>query len=188
MLEWGRPRASFFVAKHGVIVRDSARLRVGPGILNQRGNMDFKSALAGGSFCLDLRSDTKEGIIEEMIDALVAEGKLADKADALRAVMDREGKMSTGVQDGVAIPHGKTPLVDRLVTAFGLKREGMDFSAIDGQPSRIFVMTISSNLRTGPHLQYLSEVCRVLNSAAMRERLLTARTREDVLRIMTEER
>lgn len=150
--------------------------------------MDFKGALTSGSFCLDLKSNTKAGIIEEMIDALVADGKLSDKDAALRAVMDREEKMSTGVQDGVAIPHGKTVTVDTLVTAFGMKREGVDFEAIDGQPSKIFVMTISSNLRTGPHLQYLSEVCRVLNSAAMRERLLGAQTRDEVIRILTEVR
>jgi len=150
--------------------------------------MDYKSALANGSFCLDLKSGTKEGIIEEMIDVMVAAGRLKSKEDALRAVLDREDKMSTGVQDGVAIPHGKIGSVEGLVTAFGLKREGIDFSAIDGQPSKIFVMTISSNLRTGPHLQYLSEICRLLNSAAVRERLLAATTREEVIQILAADR
>jgi len=150
--------------------------------------MDFKQALINGVFCLDLKGDTKERVIEEMIDALVAAGQLEDKEEALSAVLEREEKMSTGVQDGVAIPHGKIGSVDGLVTAFGLKREGVDFAAIDGKPSKIFVMTISSNLRTGPHLQYLAEVCRLLNSANVRERLLAARTREEVIGILTADR
>jgi len=150
--------------------------------------MDFKSALANGCFGLDLKADTKEGIINEMVELMVAAGKLKSKDEALRAVLEREEKMSTGVQDGVAIPHGKIGSVEGLVTAFGLKREGIDFGAIDGQPSKIFVMTISSNLRTGPHLQYLSEICRLLNSAGVRERLLAATTREEVIKTLTAER
>lgn len=150
--------------------------------------MDFKSALINGCFCIALKNATKETIIEEMIDMMVAAGKLQSKDEALRAVLDREDKMSTGVQDGVAIPHGKIASVDGLVTAFGLKPEGIDFGAIDGLPSKIFVMTISSNLRTGPHLQYLSEICRLLNSAAVRDRLLAAKTREEVIGILTGDR
>jgi PTS system nitrogen regulatory IIA component len=91
-------------------------------------------------------------------------------------VWEREEKMSTGVQHGVAIPHGKLSSIDGLLTAFAIKKEGIDFGSLDGQPSRIFVMTLSSNLRTGPHLQFLSEICKVLNSAAVRVRLLQAQS------------
>ena len=146
--------------------------------------MDFKTALKSGCFCLNLKSDTKRGIIEEMIDAMVAAGKLTARDEALAAVLDREEKMSTGVQHGVAIPHGKLSSIDSLVTAFAMKPEGIDFGSLDGEPSRIFVMTLSSNLRTGPHLQFLSEICKMLNSAEVRERLLAAGSVEEVIGIL----
>ena len=147
--------------------------------------MDFKTALRNGCFCLALKSDTKQGIIEEMIDLMVAAGKLQNKDEALTAVLEREDKMSTGVQHGVAIPHGKLSTIDNLITAFALKKEGIDFGSLDGEPSRIFVMTLSSNLRTGPHLQFLSEICKVLNSAAVRERLLQAGSIDEVVKILS---
>jgi fructose-specific phosphotransferase system IIA component len=146
--------------------------------------MDFRTALKNGCFCLNLKSDTKRGLIEEMVDAIVAAGKLTDRDEALNAVLDREEKMSTGVQHGVAIPHGKLNSIESLVTAFGMKKEGVDFGSLDGEPSRIFVMTLSSNLRTGPHLQFLSEICKMLNNADVRERLLAVNTPEEVIAIL----
>jgi fructose-specific phosphotransferase system IIA component len=147
--------------------------------------MDFKTALRDGCCCLNLGSNTKREVIEEMIDLMVASGKLKDREEALNAVLEREEKMSTGVQHGVAIPHGKLSSIDSLITAFAIKREGIDFGSLDGEPSRIFVMTLSSNLRTGPHLQFLSEICKVLNSAEVRERLLAAKSVEEVIQLLT---
>jgi len=148
--------------------------------------MNLSKALKSGCFSVDLKSDTKEGIIEEMIDMMVAAGKITDKKAALDAVIERERKMSTGMQFGVAIPHGKTPTVDELITAFALKKEGVDFGALDGNPSTIFVMTVSSTNRTGPHIQYLSEISKLLTRPAIRERLLASESEEDIIRILTE--
>jgi PTS system nitrogen regulatory IIA component len=133
-----------------------------------------------------LDGSAKKEIIEEMVDALVRAGKLPDKAEALKAVLDRELKMSTGIQHGVAIPHGKIGTIQTLVTALGLKREGVDFGALDGEVSRIFVMTISPVIQTGPHLKYLAEICRVLDSQEVRERLLDAKTPDEMVAILTE--
>lgn len=148
--------------------------------------MNFIKALKSGCFSVDLKSDTKDGIIEEMIDMMVAAGKITDKKSALDAVIERERKMSTGMQFGVAIPHGKTTTVDELITAFALKKEGMDFEALDGNPSTIFVMTVSSTNRTGPHIQYLSEISKLLTRPAIRKRLLASESEEDIIRILTE--
>ena len=152
----------------------------------EKERIDFKKVLAGGSVSLHLESDAKEGIIEEMIDLMVKDGKVQDREDAVRAVMEREQKMSTGMQHGVAVPHGKTLTVDYLVTAFALKKEGMDFAALDGEPSRIFVMTISSPLRTGPHVQYLSEIGRLLSCPAVRDKMLEANSREEIISLLSE--
>ena len=147
--------------------------------------MNFKKVLTSGCFCLSLTSDTKKGIIEEMIALLASSGKIKDREAALNAVLDRERKMSTGMQFGVAIPHGKTNSVEDLVTVFALKKEGMDFASLDGKPSTIFVMTISSSNQTGPHMQYLTEISKLLNSPATREQVLAATSEADLIKILT---
>jgi PTS system nitrogen regulatory IIA component len=84
----------------------------------------------------------------------------------------------------VAIPHGKTPVVDELVACVGLKKSGVDFDALDNQPSKIFIMTLSPVNRTGPHIQFLAEVGQLLKQKDRREALLSAATKEEVLSII----
>lgn len=146
--------------------------------------MSLKKPLSVETISLDLKGATKEEILSEMVDLLVASGHIRDRAAVLQAVNEREKRMSTGMQNGIAIPHGKTDSVDCLVAALGIKRGGVDFGALDGQPSNIFVMTVSPDSRTGPHIQFLAEISRPLNDAAVRTRLLTATTREDVLHLL----
>ena len=149
--------------------------------------MNFKKVLTGGCFCLNLKADTKKGIIEEMVSMLLAADKIKDGAAALNAVLERERKMSTGMQCGVAIPHGKTNSVEDLVTVFAMKKEGIDFAALDGKPSTIFVMTISPSNQTGPHMQYLSEISKLLSNPTIRERLLDAESEAEIVRILMNE-
>jgi PTS system nitrogen regulatory IIA component len=146
--------------------------------------MNLRKVLSVETVATELKATTKEGVIEELVDLLVAAGKIKDRLEALRAVLEREKKMSTGMQSGIAIPHGKTDVVEGLIAAFGMKHAGVNFEALDGQPSRIFVMTLSPVNRTGPHIQFLAEVSRQLNEPAIRERLLQATTAEDVLNII----
>jgi PTS system nitrogen regulatory IIA component len=148
--------------------------------------MSLKKALSRETITPELRGATKSAVIEELVDMLVAAGKVKDRLAALRAVLERERKMSTGMQSGIAIPHGKTETVEGLVTAFGIKRAGIDFDSLDGQPARIFVMTLSPENRTGPHIQFLAEISRQLNDPAIRERLLQATTADEILNILAE--
>ena len=147
--------------------------------------MNLKKLLSEDTITLELKGVNKEEIIQEMIDLLVARGRIKDRDAALRAVMEREQKMSTGMQHGIAIPHGKTDSVDKLVTAMALKKEGVDFGSMDGKPSTIFIMTISSVSRTGPHIQFLSEISQVLNDPDKRERILLAQSTSEVMEILT---
>ena len=143
-----------------------------------------KKPLTVETISLDLRGNDKEEILAEMVDLLAASGHIRDKEAVLKAVTDREKRMSTGMQNGIAIPHGKTDSVDCLVAALGIKREGIDFGALDGQPSTIFVMTVSPDSRTGPHIQFLAEVSRPLNDASVRAKILSASSREEVLKLL----
>ncbi len=147
--------------------------------------MNLKKLLSEDTVILELKGTTKDAIIQEMIDLLVARGRIKDREAALKAVMEREQKMSTGMQHGIAIPHGKTDSVDKLVTAMAMKKEGVDFGSMDGKPSTIFIMTISSVSRTGPHIQFLSEISQVLNDPEKRERILLAQSTSEVMDILT---
>ncbi len=131
-----------------------------------------------------LRGSTKAEIIDELLDLLDRSGQLTDVAAAREAVWEREDSMSTGLQYGVAIPHGKTDAVDRLVCAVGLRPRGVDFKSMDGKPSQIFVLTLSPKSKPAPHLQFMSTVSRILNKNG-RRRVLAARTAEVVLEEFT---
>jgi PTS system nitrogen regulatory IIA component len=147
--------------------------------------MNLKKLLGKENVFLDLKSSSKKDIIKEMIDRLVVSGKIKNREAALEAVLTREEKMSTGMENGIAIPHGKTDSVDQLITAVALKKEGVDFDSMDGQVSTIFIMTISPQSRSGPHIQFLAEVSKLLKEPEAREMLLAARTVEEVIRVFS---
>jgi fructose-specific phosphotransferase system IIA component len=147
--------------------------------------MNLKKVLSPDTVWVDLKADTKEGIIEEMIDRLMAAGRIKDREGALQAVLEREAKMSTGMQNGVAIPHGKSECIKSLVAAIGLNKAGVNFDSMDGSPCTIFIMTLSPAKRTGPHIQFLAEVSRLINQPAERERLLAAKTHAEIYEILT---
>lgn len=146
--------------------------------------MNLKKALSKESIRLNLQSRDKNAVIEEMLDILMENRQLRDRKAALKAIVEREKKMSTGMQNGIAIPHGKSDTVDGLVAAIGISREGVDFESLDGKPAHIIVMTLSPVNRTGPHIQFLAEISRLLNSAEARQRMLEATTEEQVLDVI----
>jgi fructose-specific phosphotransferase system IIA component len=143
----------------------------------------LKKLLTKNTVYLDLEADTKDGIIAEMVNRLCTAGKIHDYEAVLQAIQFRENKMSTGMENGIAIPHGKTDRVDELVAAIGRKIEGVDFDSMDQQPSRIFIMTVSPASHSGPHLQFLAEVSKLLKDEEPRRRILEAKKAEDVIRV-----
>ncbi len=127
-----------------------------------------------------LEAEDKPGIIREMLDILNQAGSLPNRAAAEQVVVERENCMSTGLEQGIAIPHGKTDTVARLIVAVGLKPEGVDFAAADGQLSNIFILTLSPASRSGPHIRFLAEISRLLQDSAIRAQLLAAQTPEQM--------
>lgn len=143
----------------------------------------LKKLLGPKNIFLELKAETKNDVIVEMVERLADNGLLKDKNGAQEAVIERETKMSTGMNNGVAIPHGKTDSVGNLVVAVALKKSGIDFESTDGKPSTIFIMTISPASRSGPHIQFLAEVSKVLRDAPSREKLLAATCAEDIVSV-----
>jgi mannitol/fructose-specific phosphotransferase system IIA component (Ntr-type) len=151
-----------------------------------RSRMNLKEAFSPQAVKLHLTSTAKDAAIDELLDVLDAAGLLPDRDSARQSVLEREAKMSTGMQHGIAIPHAKCAAVNRVVAAVGIQQEGIDFDAFDGQPSSIFILTLSPVHRTGPYVQFLAEISRVLNEEPVRQRLLAANTADEVVAILTE--
>jgi PTS system nitrogen regulatory IIA component len=147
--------------------------------------MNLKKILTKDSILPDLKADTKQGVIEEIVAAMIASGKITDRTAAIQAVLAREAKMSTGMQNGIAIPHGKTDAVNQLVAAIAIHRAGVDFAAMDGKSSHIFIITLSPENRAGPHIQFLAEISKMLSRPELREKLLNAATSDEVLNLLT---
>ena len=145
----------------------------------------LKKLLGPANVYLELNAESKLGVIDEIIDRLENAGMIKNKAEALRAVIEREEKMSTGMNNGVAIPHGKTDFVSELVVAVARKKTGIEFASVDGKPSTIFIMTISPLNRSGAHIQFLAEVSKILRDAKSRKRLLEADSVEEIIKVFS---
>ena len=145
-----------------------------------RTGLDISKLLDTACIIPSLKSDTKSGIIEEMLEYLDRKGLLKNRKAVLDAVMERENTMSTGMQNGVAIPHGRSDAVYRMSMAIGISRDGVDFQSLDGETCRIFIMVISPSMSAGPHIQFLAGLCGLLNNEDFRVRLLKSRNKEEI--------
>jgi Kef-type K+ transport system membrane component KefB/mannitol/fructose-specific phosphotransferase system IIA component (Ntr-type) len=149
-------------------------------LANLDGRMDEEilSLIRPDCIALGLKGDTKDAVITELIDLLEARGKLADRDLALFDVLQREKTMSTGMQHGIALPHGKTDGATDIAVAVGTKKEGVDFDSMDGEKSRLFILIVSPRKTTGPHIQFLAAVSGVLKDEDVREEIIAADNRE----------
>lgn len=133
-----------------------------------------------------LEGRTKEAVITELVDLLDARGLLTDKAVVLDAVLMREQTRSTGIGSGIAIPHGKCKGVKELVMAIGTTNEPVDFESIDGKPVKIVVLLVSPTDRTGPHIQALARISRLMLDEKFKEKLEKAKTSEELYELVSE--
>lgn len=149
-------------------------------------DMNLKNVLREDSIALHLKGSTKEEIIDELLAAAAKSGRIKDAAAARRSVLERERRMSTGMKHGIAIPHGKTDAVDGLIACIGVADKGVDFEALDQEPCRIFILTLSPSDKTGPHLQFLAEVSLLFRSEEKRQAILAAKQASQVLGVFME--
>lgn len=137
----------------------------------------------------DLKAHDKEGVIRELIGLLVHAGAVKDK-DASRLIqilLNREALGSTGIGYGVAIPHGKSSCVSRLVSAFGISRQGMNFDSLDGEMVQIFFLLVAPEDSAGPHLKALARISRLLKDKHFRDSLRSANDEASLIKILREE-
>jgi mannitol/fructose-specific phosphotransferase system IIA component (Ntr-type) len=133
---------------------------------------------------MNLQGKTKQEVIDELIDMLDASHLLLDKTKARAAVIERERQVSTGMEYGLAVPHGKTDAVENLVAAFGIHRNGIMFDSADKKLSSFFFMMISPITITGPHLKALRNVIRFFSPEINRKKIMDASTPDQIISIM----
>lgn len=131
-----------------------------------------------------LEGKDKESVITEMVELLDANGLLLDKDVVLDAVFTREQTRSTGIGSGIAIPHGKCKAVKELVMSFGVASEGIDFASVDGKPVTIVILLVSPADQTGPHIQALARISRLMLDLQFRQSLETATSADEVYELL----
>jgi PTS system nitrogen regulatory IIA component len=127
-----------------------------------------------GTVVPNLKRGSKTQILKELASNLAAQYDGLDREKVSRVLIDREELASTAIGEGVAIPHGKLPDVDRIVACLGRVPEGVDFDSMDGQPTYLFFVLVAPENSTGQHLKALARISRLFKDAEFRERLLAA--------------
>lgn len=146
--------------------------------------MRITDLLKESTIAMDLSATTKDGVIDELVDTLYNAGVLNDKQVYKEAIHAREAQSTTGVGEGVAIPHAKTDAVAKPAIGFGKSIEGVDYESLDGQPATLFFMIAAPAGGAQTHLDALAKLSGILMNEEVRAQLLHAKTAEEVLEII----
>jgi nitrogen PTS system EIIA component len=150
--------------------------------------MKVTEFLSPNAVVADLRGTTKAEVLRELAEHLSATYPGTLRPDRVLEVLgEREKLASTGIGEGVAIPHGKMPGLDRLYAVFGVSRAGLDFSSIDKRPTHLFFALVAPENSAGVHLKALARVSRIFRNPELREAILKASGRVDIYRLISDE-
>jgi len=142
-----------------------------------------------GAVTCDVKADTKEGVIRELVGLLTRSGSIKEKdvPKVIQILLDREALGSTGIGQGVAIPHGKAGCVNRVVGAVGVSHAGMNFDSLDGESVHIFFLLVAPEDSAGPHLKALARISRLLKEKHFRDSLRNAKDEKTLIKIIKDE-
>jgi PTS system nitrogen regulatory IIA component len=146
--------------------------------------MDFLSQAA---IVVDLKSTNKKSAIIELVDVLKNTKKVKKSDEIVNVLLEREKIGSTGIGQGIAIPHGKTNVLDEQLGALGISRKGIEFNALDGEPVHIIFILVSPVEVAGQHLQALARITRLFTDKFLRQAIRDAATAEEVVKIIQQE-
>jgi mannitol/fructose-specific phosphotransferase system IIA component (Ntr-type) len=145
--------------------------------------MKLTELLPEDHIILNLRGTSKLEIIEELLGLMDQLGLIIDYDTALHDILVRESSQSTGLENGIAIPHAKTEAAKKLSMVFGIKNEGVDFKTIDDKPATIFFLVLSPVDTSGPHIQALALITRNLKDNDKREKIKNAQSVAEINKI-----
>lgn len=149
--------------------------------------MKILDILAVDSIVPELKGRTKHQVLEELIDAVKQNKPQVNSEGLMKVLLERERLGSTGIGDGIAIPHGKLKEIDELVLSFGRSTEGIDFESMDGKPVHLFFLLVAPESCAGIHLRALARIARLLKNGVVRKRLGKVDNREDIVSIIQQE-
>ncbi|MFW3509508.1 PTS fructose transporter subunit IIABC [Staphylococcus caprae] len=148
--------------------------------------MRITELLTKDTIAMDLSASDKNGVIDELVNQLDKAGKLSDVASFKEAIHNRESQSTTGIGEGIAIPHAKVAAVKSPAIAFGKSKEGVDYQSLDMQPAHLFFMIAAPEGGAQTHLDALAKLSGILMDENVRERLIHAESPEKVLQIIDE--
>ncbi|MBK8575844.1 MAG: PTS sugar transporter subunit IIA [Elusimicrobia bacterium] len=149
--------------------------------------MKLVDILLPGAVSVDLGVPSKKEALEELCGLLAKTGQLPDAKSMVNILLEREALGSTGIGQGVAIPHGKSPSVKTQAAALGISKRGMDFDSLDGEPVHIVFLLIAPPDAAGNHLKALAKVSRLLKDKFFRQALKDSKSADEILKIIREE-
>jgi len=145
--------------------------------------MKLSEILHENSIIPEMKAEDKKGVLETLAEAIASQEVSVDKGALVKVLLEREQLGTTGIGDGVAIPHGKLNGIERPVISFGRSKMGLDFDSMDGQPTYLFFLLVAaSDNSSGVHLQILARIATMLKSIAFRKKLMEAGTAKELYR------
>ncbi|MDD5169283.1 MAG: PTS sugar transporter subunit IIA [Syntrophales bacterium] len=133
-----------------------------------------------------LTSTTKKDTLLELSQVILKDDPGYDPEMVVDVLLEREKLGSTGIGDGIAIPHGKLAMLNELAVSFGRSAKGTDFNAMDGKPVQLYFLLLAPENSAGLHLKALAKISRMLKDAEFRTKLLQAGSRDEIYRIISE--
>ena len=148
--------------------------------------MKISELLNPQAIVADLKATGKDAALSELTDALLSVAPSLRRDDVLQVLQERERLGSTGIGDGVAIPHGKLKGMPELMLAFGRSSSGVDFESMDGQPAHLFFLLLAPEESVGVHLKALARISKLLKDAEVRQQMLDATDSEQIYKLICE--
>ena len=148
--------------------------------------MKISELLNPQAIVADLKATGKDAALSELTDALLAVAPSLRRDEVLQVLQERERLGSTGIGDGVAIPHGKLKGMPELMLAFGRSSAGVDFESMDGQPAHLFFLLLAPEESVGVHLKALARISKLLKDVEVRQQMLDATSSEQIYQLICE--
>ncbi|MDR1244793.1 MAG: PTS sugar transporter subunit IIA [Endomicrobium sp.] len=146
--------------------------------------MDF---LSQDAIIVDLKATDKKSAIVELAEVLKNTKKIKNSDDIINIVLERERLGSTGIGQGVALPHGKTDLLQEQIGVLGISRKGIEFNSLDGEPVHIIFLLVGPVEVAGQHLKALSRISRLFKDKFLRQAIKEAKTTQEVIKLIQQE-
>ncbi|BCR05486.1 PTS fructose transporter subunit IIA [Desulfuromonas versatilis] len=149
--------------------------------------MKIVDLLNPAAIVADLKAEGKNEVLAELTDAMRKAASSLDRDEVIQVLQERERLGSTGIGEGVAIPHGKLKDIDNLLISFGRSKAGVEFDSMDGKPAHLFFLLVAPEESVGVHLKTLARISKLLKNPAVRRRLMEAGDGQGIYDIIAEE-